>query len=124
MCENKHKSKSAASPSLCWKCIHAVPSRDGSRGCSWMINLKPVEGWDAVESAKTYKVYGIYDKTVGHFVINKRTGAPLQYSSRQIAQRAIVKMSLHTDDELYPRILKTDRKISYRVITCPQFVNG
>lgn len=34
--------------SLCWKCYNSVPNIDGSRGCSWSINHKPVEGWEAV----------------------------------------------------------------------------
>lgn len=33
--------------SLCWKCQHAVPNREGTRGCSWSRESKPVEGWDA-----------------------------------------------------------------------------
>lgn len=32
---------------LCWKCANAVPNREGTRGCSWSKEFKPVEGWDA-----------------------------------------------------------------------------
>lgn len=32
---------------LCWSCQHAVPNYDGTRGCSWSREGKPVEGWDA-----------------------------------------------------------------------------
>ena len=35
------------SQSLCWICANAVPNADGTRGCSWSQELKPVEGWEA-----------------------------------------------------------------------------
>lgn len=33
---------------LCWSCVHAVPSGDGERGCPWSLEGKPVEGWSAI----------------------------------------------------------------------------
>lgn len=33
--------------SLCWRCVNAVPSDDGLRGCSWSRRFVPVEGWHA-----------------------------------------------------------------------------
>lgn len=35
---------------LCWGCQHAVPNYDGTRGCSWSREGKPVEGWTAEPS--------------------------------------------------------------------------
>lgn len=32
---------------LCWTCIHAVPTLDGARGCSWSRYFEPVPGWTA-----------------------------------------------------------------------------
>jgi hypothetical protein len=111
--------------SLCWKCINAVPNRDGTIGCSWTINLKPVKGWEAEESFREYKVYGVYNKTTKQYILNQRTGNPLQFASRQGAERAIPNMTLHSpDDRLCVRILKTDKRISYKVKTCPEFMKG
>lgn len=39
---------------LCISCINAVPTKDGTRGCSWSRSLKPVEGWTAEKHRKTY----------------------------------------------------------------------
>lgn len=36
---------------LCWKCKHSVPSKDGSRGCEWSRSRQPVEGWEAKETS-------------------------------------------------------------------------
>ena len=41
----------------CWDCIHAVP--DGTHGCSWSINLEPVEGWVAEVSEGNQKSWNI-----------------------------------------------------------------
>lgn len=32
---------------LCWNCIHAVPTLDGERGCPWSRAGEQVEGWTA-----------------------------------------------------------------------------
>lgn len=37
------------SQGLCWFCVNSVPSADGTRGCCWSRELKPVEGWTAEE---------------------------------------------------------------------------
>lgn len=42
----KHSNQDKAL-SLCWYCANAVPSADGSRGCSWSVEGNPVEGWKA-----------------------------------------------------------------------------
>lgn len=34
--------------SICWDCQNAVPNFEKSRGCSWSLGFKPVEGWEAV----------------------------------------------------------------------------
>lgn len=52
------KLDNAPSKQLCWWCAHAVP--DGVYGCSWSMNLEPVEGWTATPStnngAETWSV--------------------------------------------------------------------
>ena len=40
------KSEEGFTCTICWDCENAVPNKKG-RGCSWSINLEPVEGWDA-----------------------------------------------------------------------------
>lgn len=40
---------------LCWRCRHAVPRIENGRyvrGCSWSIQLKPVDGWTATPVKK------------------------------------------------------------------------
>lgn len=32
---------------LCWNCIHSVPTLDGERGCPWSRAGEQVEGWTA-----------------------------------------------------------------------------
>lgn len=32
---------------ICWDCANAVPNLDGTRGCRWSREGKPVDGWDA-----------------------------------------------------------------------------
>ena len=32
---------------ICWACANAVPDEEGTRGCSWSREGKPVEGWVA-----------------------------------------------------------------------------
>lgn len=32
---------------LCWLCRNAVPSPELGTGCSWSMDGKPVDGWDA-----------------------------------------------------------------------------
>ena len=34
---------------ICWECVNAVPSADGSRGCNWSRKLEPVAGWNATQ---------------------------------------------------------------------------
>lgn len=45
-------------PSLCWKCANAVPNFEGTRGCSWSTDYKPVEGWQAEESLTVIDIGG------------------------------------------------------------------
>ena len=33
---------------LCWSCRNAVPTADGSCGCSWSKRYVPVKGWNAL----------------------------------------------------------------------------
>lgn len=40
--------------SLCWKCQHAVPNKEGTRGCSWSRKFEPVKGWKAVQGSRNY----------------------------------------------------------------------
>lgn len=43
---------------LCWSCKNAVPKIVGGKyvqGCSWSVQLKPVEGWKAIHSIKNEK---------------------------------------------------------------------
>ena len=109
---------------LCWSCANAVPSADGKRGCSWSIGLKPVKGWDAVKSVKTYNIYGVYNKTQNEFVLNKQTNLPIQYSARKLAMEAIERLKEYSTDDFTVQILRTDENVSYRVITCPKFIRG
>lgn len=44
------KAKKQFMPTLCWKCIHAVPDDALGTGCSWSRELKPVEGWNAFQA--------------------------------------------------------------------------
>lgn len=32
---------------ICWACANAVPDEEGTRGCPWSREGKPVEGWVA-----------------------------------------------------------------------------
>lgn len=32
---------------ICWACANAVPDEEGTRGCPWSREGKPVEGWTA-----------------------------------------------------------------------------
>lgn len=32
---------------ICWACANAVPDEEGTRGCSWSREGRPVEGWVA-----------------------------------------------------------------------------
>lgn len=32
---------------ICWACGNAVPDEEGTRGCPWSREGKPVEGWVA-----------------------------------------------------------------------------
>lgn len=43
---------------LCWTCLNAVPNLDGSIGCSWSKELKPVDGWKAKKTKSRYGKYG------------------------------------------------------------------
>lgn len=57
---------STAIESKCVSCQNAVPNRDGSRGCSWSREFKPVEGWEATPfHRKTvsydYTTYTVYE---------------------------------------------------------------
>lgn len=42
------KNRRNSSNTLCWTCENAVPSRDGSRGCSWSRGLQPVPRWTSL----------------------------------------------------------------------------
>lgn len=53
--------------SLCENCANAVPSFDGSRGCSWSLDYVPVPGWEA--ERLEYKP--IPSKTVETYCITK-----------------------------------------------------
>lgn len=39
---------------LCWTCLNAVPNYEGTIGCSWSEELKPVEGWKAKKTKSRY----------------------------------------------------------------------
>lgn len=41
------------SPTICWKCKHAVPV-DGN-GCNWSINFLPVPNWKAEKHVRIEK---------------------------------------------------------------------
>ena len=43
----------------CATCQNAVPKLDGSRGCNWSREFKPVEGWEATPSRRRTKCYEI-----------------------------------------------------------------
>lgn len=34
---------------ICFDCINAVPTLDGTRGCNWSRHFKPVKGWKATK---------------------------------------------------------------------------
>lgn len=36
-----------SAPTLCWDCIHSVPSPRRNTGCPWPLDGKPVPGWKA-----------------------------------------------------------------------------
>lgn len=55
-------------PSLCWKCIHAVPT--STCGCEWSMDHQPVEGWiaevtnnepDSYYYTSPYPTYHVYE---------------------------------------------------------------
>ena len=41
------RGKSEPEKTICWDCENAVPSRDGSKGCPWSVEGKPIQGWTA-----------------------------------------------------------------------------
>lgn len=45
------------SMTLCWKCVHSVPSADGTHGCPWSVEGEPVEGWTATPTTITVQRY-------------------------------------------------------------------
>lgn len=56
----------AIKDSICWYCENAVPSKDGTRGCSWSSKLIPVEGWTTYEYSASAGKAG--KKTIRHVV--------------------------------------------------------
>lgn len=46
---------------LCWFCKNAVPNKEGTVGCSWSREFKPVKGWKARKcknsNGDSYRVY-------------------------------------------------------------------
>lgn len=56
-CANRenNKNKKSVRNSLCWTCIHAVPSNEKGTGCSWSrsYGITPVEGCEYKEKAVT-----------------------------------------------------------------------
>lgn len=39
---------------LCWCCKHAIPDKEGTKGCEWSIYKQPVDGWK-VSQVKWYR---------------------------------------------------------------------
>lgn len=118
---NKEKCD-ACGGTLCWKCENAVPSSDGTRGCPWSTQLKPVDGWDAVESSHDHKIYGLADKGTNELIINKSTGDPVRFASRS---KAIKSIHIYGDsNNLRPVVIDVERKVSYYVRSCPMFKRG
>ena len=56
---------------LCWTCRNAVPNLDGSRGCSWSKELKPVEGWTARKTHFRYGKFGFLVKKCPEYEYDK-----------------------------------------------------
>lgn len=62
----------AVRDTICWGCENAVPDLEGTRGCPWSREQKPVEGWMAeqdggytVKECPLYKGAGKPEKTEG-----------------------------------------------------------
>ena len=108
---------------LCWRCANAVPNADGSRGCPWSIDLKPVEGWDAIEKHRKCKIYGLRDTRTGELVRNGYTNEPARFTCRSNAVRTIENRR-YDPEYIKPEIIGTDTKISYYVYSCPLFKKG
>ena len=68
--------------SLCWSCIHAVPSMEKGTGCSWSrsVGKIPVKGCEYAEKV----CYGNYNG--GKLVLKTMTKCP-QYSQDRKARR-------------------------------------
>lgn len=43
---------------LCWTCLNAVPDLEGTRGCSWSEELRPVDGWTVKKTKARYGATG------------------------------------------------------------------
>lgn len=35
---------------ICFDCVNAVPTKDGTRGCNWSRYFRPVKGWTATKA--------------------------------------------------------------------------
>ena len=111
---------------LCWKCKNAVPSKDGTVGCSWMIDLIPVKGWDARQSERTKIIYGVWDSETNEWFIDRITEKPQRFHSYKNAKEK--KDALDISHNAYRRfkvkILKRTKVNSYYVYKCPEFIRG
>lgn len=56
-----------SSGTLCWCCKHAVPDRDGKRGCEWSVYSQEVPGWEVSENTEYIMANG--SKSVAYNVI-------------------------------------------------------
>ena len=63
------------SNTLCWDCKHAVPDRDGEKGCSWSRRFIPVDGWVATPTTQILAYRGDthhrYKQTDSSFIVHE-----------------------------------------------------